>query len=71
MDRENDFFHRRDVSWYLKSCEGRSIFSSHKVNGVVEDKLEKDQTKDDKENGQHCLKAKGVINTALGLDGFL
>lgn len=44
---------------------------TYEVNDVVTKKSEKDQSKDDKENVHHILKAKTVITIALGLDDFL
>ena len=38
-----------------------SFIPTNKINGVIKNKFEKDLTKDDKENVQHCLKVKVVI----------
>lgn len=41
-----------------------------KINGIVENKPEKDWTRYDKKNVQCSLKAKVIIATTLGLDNF-
>lgn len=43
----------------------------HKVNGVIENKPEKDGTKNDKENVQRSLKDKVLTTITLGLYDFL
>lgn len=48
-----------------------TFVSTHKVNGVVENKPEKYLTKDNKENLQCSFKAKVVIIIALSLDEYL
>ena len=55
----------------LKDVNEGPFIPKHIVNGVIENKPEKDWIKDDKENVQHSLKVEVVIIIAFGLDEFL
>lgn len=46
------------------------IFSTHLVDGVVENESREGWFKENKENVHYNLKAKLIINIALGMNGF-